>query len=48
MIKKKKKEENLREASLKHRDILKCLKKESVKDTKQAVINHIKSLSEMV
>lgn len=43
-----KKEENLREASLKHRDILKCLKKESVKETKQAVINHIKSLSEMV
>jgi len=48
MILDAKKEENLREASLKHKDILKCLKKESVKETKRAVINHIKSLSEMV
>lgn len=43
-----KKEENLKEASLKHKDILKCLKKESVKETKKAVIDHIRTLSEMV
>jgi len=48
MIYDAKKEENLREASLKHKDILKCLKHESVKETKQAVIEHIKTLSEMV
>lgn len=43
-----KKEENLKEASLKHKDILKCLKENSVKKTKQAVIDHIKTLSEVV
>jgi len=42
-----KKEENLREASLKHKDILRCLKNESVKDTKKAVIDHIRTLAEM-
>src|SRR6056297_2771622 len=43
-----KKEENLKEASLKHKDILKYLKKESVKETKKAVIDHIRIFSEMV
>ncbi|MGM0445658.1 MAG: GntR family transcriptional regulator [Bacillota bacterium] len=43
-----KKEENLKEASLKHKDIIKCLKEHSVKRTKQAVIDHIRTLSEMV
>lgn len=43
-----KKEENLKEASLKHKDIIKCLKEHSVKKTKQAVIDHIRTLSEMV
>ncbi len=42
-----KKEENLREASLKHKDILRCLKNESVKETKKAVIDHIRTLAEM-
>jgi len=43
-----KKEDNLKEASLKHKDIIKCLKEHSVKKTKQAVIDHIRTLSEMV
>ncbi|MDZ7671556.1 MAG: GntR family transcriptional regulator [Halanaerobiales bacterium] len=43
-----KKEDNLKEASLKHKDIIRCLKEHSVKKTKQAVIDHIRTLSEMV
>jgi len=43
-----KKEDNLKEASLKHKDIIKCLKEHNVKKTKQAVIDHIRTLSEMV
>jgi|AntRauTorckE6833_2_1112554.scaffolds.fasta_scaffold00339_12 DNA-binding GntR family transcriptional regulator len=43
-----KKEDNLKEASLKHKDIIRCLKEHNVKKTKQAVIDHIRTLSEMV
>lgn len=43
-----KKEDNLKDASLKHNDIIRCLRKKSVKETKQAVVDHIRTLSEMV
>jgi DNA-binding GntR family transcriptional regulator len=43
-----KKEENLVKASLKHKKILDSLKRNNLKDTKDAVIEHIKTLSQKV
>ena len=48
MILDAKKEENLVQASLKHKKILKKLKDKNLEGTKNAIIEHIKTLSKRV